>query len=276
VAVRSASGYRSAVIAPANDLRAAARPGSRIGHRVELHATIGSTNDRARALLAEPDGEGVAVVAEEQLSGRGRRGRTWSSPPGVNLLVSVGLRPDLAARDAWQLGQAVALAARSACSSAAPVELKWPNDLVTRDGRKIGGLLVETAIDGDRLAEAVVGIGLNVNWLPADMPSELAASASSLSELAGATVDRAQLLRRLLAALEVELAGVEAGSSPLDRYRAACRTLGTTVEVDLGGRLLRGTAVDVDATGALVLRTDDGPVAIASGEVVRAGPTVPA
>jgi BirA family biotin operon repressor/biotin-[acetyl-CoA-carboxylase] ligase len=276
VAVRSAAGYRSAVIAPANDLRAAARPGSRIGHRVELHATIGSTNDRARALLAEPDGEGVAVVAEEQLSGRGRRGRTWSSPPGVNLLLSVGLRPDLAARDAWQLGQAVALAARSACSSAAPVELKWPNDLVTRDGRKIGGLLVETAVDGDRLAEAVVGIGLNVNWLPADMPSELAPSASSLSELAGATVDRAQLLRRLLAALEIELAGVEAGSSPLDRYRAACRTLGTTVEVDVGGRPLRGTAVDVDATGALVLRTDDGPVAIASGEVVRARPTVPA
>jgi len=276
VAARSAEGYRSAVIAPANDLHAAARPGSRIGHRVELHPTIGSTNDRARALLAEPDGEGVAVVAEEQLSGRGRRGRTWSSPPGLNLLVSVGLRPDLAARDAWQLGQAVGLAVRSACSSAAAVELKWPNDLVTRDGRKIGGVLVETAIDGERLAEAVVGIGLNVNWRPADMPSELAGSASSLSELAGAPLDRTQLLVRLLAALELEVSGLEAGNSPLDRYRAACRTLGTAVEVDVGGRVLRGTAVDLDSSGALVLLTDDGPVAIASGEVVRASPAVPA
>jgi BirA family biotin operon repressor/biotin-[acetyl-CoA-carboxylase] ligase len=276
VAVRSASGYRSAVIAPANDLRAAARPGSRIGHRVELHATIGSTNDRARALLSEPDGEGVAVVAEEQLSGRGRRGRTWSSPPGVNLLVSVGLRPDLAAGDAWQLGQAVAIAARSACSTAGPIEVKWPNDLVIRDGRKVGGLLIETAVDGERLAEAVVGIGINVNWRAADMPSELAASASSLFELAGTTVDRTQLLGRLLDALESELSALEAGRSPLDRYRAACRTLGSTVDVDVGGRTLRGTALDLDATGALVLLTEDGPVAIASGEVVRAGPTVPA
>ena len=209
------------MIAPANDLRAAARAGSRIGHLVELHATIGSTNDRARALLAEPDGEGVAVVAEEQIEGRGRRGRTWSSPPGVNLLMSVGLRPDLAARDAWQLGQAVALAARSACSTAGPIELKWPNDLVTRDGRKVGGLLIETAVDGERLAEAVVGIGINVNWRTADMPSELASSASSLFELAGTTVDRAKLLGRLLDALESELSALEAGRSPLDRYRAA-------------------------------------------------------
>jgi BirA family biotin operon repressor/biotin-[acetyl-CoA-carboxylase] ligase len=258
----------------ASDLSAAARPGRRIGHRIELHDRIGSTNDRARALLAEPDGEGVAVVAEEQLDGRGRRGRTWTSPPGVNLLVSIGLRPNLAARDAWQLGQAVALGARSTCATAASVDLKWPNDIITADGRKVGGVLVETAVDDERLSEAVVGIGLNVNWRTADMPAELAGTATSLAELAGAPLDRARLLGRLLEELERELSAVEAGEAPLDRYRAACRTLGSTVEVDAGGRTLRGVATELDATGALVILTDDGPVAVASGEVVRARPAV--
>lgn len=255
---------------------AAARPGRRVGHHVEVHEAIGSTNDRARALLAEPGGEGVAVVAEEQLAGRGRRGRRWVSPSGLNLMLSVGLRPRLAAADAWQLGLAVALAARDAAATLAPVELKWPNDLVAADGRKLGGVLVETVVDGDTVAEAVVGIGLNVNWRVADMPAELAASATSLTELAGAEVDRPALLGRLLTALDAEIGLVESGASPLDRYRSACRTLGTSVEVDLGGRVVAGWANGLDATGALLLTTGEGVVAVRSGDIVHARPAVSA
>jgi BirA family biotin operon repressor/biotin-[acetyl-CoA-carboxylase] ligase len=257
-------------------LATAARHGHRIGHRIEVHEAIGSTNDRARDLIAEPGGEGVAVVAERQLQGRGRRGRTWASPPGVNLLVSVGLRPRLRASEGWQLGQAAALAARSACSVLAPVDVKWPNDLVDPEGRKLGGLLVETAVDGESVSEAVVGVGLNVNWRVADMPAELAGTATSLAELTGADVDRIALLARLLAELEDEVSALEAGRSPLGRYRAACRTLGSRVEVDLGGRVVRGIASDLDPTGALVLETRDGPVTVTSGEVVRARPVVSA
>ena len=259
-----------------SELAAAARPGRRIGHRVEVHAAIGSTNDRARELLAVPDGEGVAVVAEEQIAGRGRRGRRWTSPPGLNLLVSVGTRPRLRAADAWQLGQAVALAARAACDGVAPVAVKWPNDLVDTDGHKLGGVLVETAVDGARLADAVIGIGLNVNWRAVDMPAELRGSATSLADLAGATVDRADLLGRLLAALEDELDAIEGGRSPLKRYRSACATLGSEVEVDLGASTVRGTAVDLDGTGALVIASGDRRVAVASGEVVRTRSSVPA
>ena len=262
--------------APVDELATAARPGRRIGHRIEVHAAIGSTNDRARELLAERDGEGVAVVAEQQLAGRGRRGRTWASPPGLNLLVSVGLRPHLAAADAWQLGEAVALAACSACQPLAPVAVKWPNDVVDPDGRKLGGVLVETAVDGERLAEAVIGIGLNVNWRVADMPPEIAASATSIADLAGTSVDRAPLLARLLEALDEEVEALEAGRSPVERYRAACRTLGAAVELDLGDSTLRGTAVDLDATGALVVASGDRLVTVATGEVVRTRPAVPA
>ena len=248
---------------------AAAAPGRRIGHTVEAHGSIGSTNDRAAELLGSPDGEGVAVVAEEQVAGRGRRGRTWTSPPGVNVMVSVGVRPRLAAAEAWRLGLAVALAARDACASVTPVELKWPNDLVASDGRKVGGILVETAIDGGRVGTAVVGIGINVNWWTADMPAEIRPIATSLAELAGAAVDRVALLGRILAALDVEIATVEAGTSPLDRYRAACRTIGTAVEVTAGEATLRGHAIDLDTTGGLVLQTDAGRVTVASGEVAR-------
>jgi BirA family transcriptional regulator, biotin operon repressor / biotin---[acetyl-CoA-carboxylase] ligase len=249
-----------------------AQPGRRIGHRVEWHATIGSTNDRARELLDRPDGEGTAVVAEEQMSGRGRRGRAWMSPPGLNLMVSIGLRPRLSAAQAWMLGPAAALAARAACSDVVDVALKWPNDLVAADGRKIGGMLVETALHDEALTVAVVGIGINVNWRVSDMPAQLAATATSLSELAGRPIDRAALLARLLDAMDVELAAIEADTSPLPRYRAACVTIGRAVTVDVGGRIVSGRAVDLDPGGGLVLDTVDGPVTITTGEVVSARP----
>lgn len=253
-----------------------AHPGRRIGHRVETHASIGSTNDRARQLLAEADGEGAAVVAEEQRAGRGRRGRTWTSPPGVNLMVSVGVRPRLAATDAWMLGPAVALAAREACAAVADVALKWPNDLVAAaDGRKLGGLLVETTVEGEALSAAVIGIGINVNWRVADMPAEIAGASTSLAELAGRDVDRAALLGRLLTELDDELAAIEAGASPLDRYRRSCLTLGQRVVVDVGSSTVIGRARDLDDHGALILETADGVATVTTGEVVRARPEAP-
>ena len=245
------------------------RPMRRIGHAIEAHATIGSTNDRARALLSEPDADGRVVVADEQTAGRGRRGRSWLSPPGLNLMVSVALRPKLPARQAWQLGLASALAAANACSSVAPVSLKWPNDLVSADGAKVGGLLIETLFSDERLTGAVVGVGLNVNWTRAEMPPEIAADATSLSDLAGAPVDRMALLHGLLESLEVEVSALEAGESPLGRYRAACTTLGEVVTVATPAGSLVGRAVDLDATGALVIEADDGRHVVASGEVVR-------
>ena len=258
------------MLAPPDRFAPAAQPGRRIGHRVEEHASIGSTNDRAHELLETADGAGVVVVADEQRAGRGRRGRAWESPPGLNLAMSVGIRPALAASDAWKLGMAAALAARDACGEIAEVRLKWPNDLVAPDGRKLGGLLVETAVDGDSMTAAVIGIGINVNWRIADMPSPLSVNATSLAELAAAEVDRVALLSRLLGALDAEVAEVEAGASPLGRYRAACTTLGGPVTVDIGSGLVAGEAIDVDVHGRLVVSTTAGLVTIATGEVVHA------
>ena len=246
----------------------AARAGRRVGHAIEAHATIGSTNDRARELLADPGSDGVAVVADAQTAGRGRRDRTWHSPAGRSLSMSAVVKPHLAARDAWQLALGTALAASEACDPVAPTWLKWPNDVVDADGGKVAGILIETVIEGDRVTGAVIGVGMNIDWRRADMPDEIRATAVSLAELGGGPVDRVGLLDRLLTGLSIELAAIEAGRSPLGRYRARCRTLGSRVTVAVGDRTIEGRAVDLDEDGALVVETIDGRHRVASGEVM--------
>lgn len=240
-----------------------------------MHERIASTNDRARALLELPDTDGTVVLADEQTAGRGRRGRTWLTPPGSGVAMSVALRPHVPAGDAWQLGLAVALAASDACSSVAPVALKWPNDLVAEDGSKVGGILVETVVSGDRLDGAVVGVGINVGWARSEMPSEIADRATSLADLAGRPVDRVVLVRGFLERLEDEVAAVEAGTSPIERYRERCTTLGALVVVATPDGELRGRAAALDATGSLVVTEGETRSIVTSGEVLSVRP-VPA
>jgi BirA family biotin operon repressor/biotin-[acetyl-CoA-carboxylase] ligase len=215
----------------------------------------------------------LAVVADRQLAGRGRMGRTWISPAGVNLLVSVGLRLDLAADRAWWLGAAAALALRDAALAAtggtSPLAVRWPNDLVTADGLKVAGLLIETQIAGERVTGAVVGMGLNVNWLRSSMPADIAPTATSLADLAGTPVDRVALLGELLDALDREVLLVEAGTSPQARFQAASWLTGRSVEVETPAGRLTGVAGAIAENGGLVL---DGPTiqtTVNVGEVIR-------
>ena len=250
---------------------AAADPSRRIGRTVEFHDEIGSTNDRAREALAAGAGDGLAVVADLQTAGRGRRGRSWTSPAGVNLMLSVGLRPRLAAADAGLLGIAAALAVRDACAAAATgadLRVRWPNDVVTADGRKLAGLLVETALEEGRLSEAIIGCGINVNWPPAEMPDEVRDRATSLLELAGGPIDRVDLLSAVLDALDAGIAALERGESPVSRLAAVSALDGRQVTVDLGSHQMDGTAAGITEQGLLLLDTDAGRVALAVGEVV--------
>lgn len=258
---------------------AAVDPARRIGWSVEAHEEIDSTNERARALLETPNGAGVAVVAELQTAGRGRHGRTWSSPAGVNLMVSVGLRPAIAAADAWMLSAAAALALREACTRVLPAGvpvpgLKWPNDLVDDSGRKLAGILVETAVAGSRLEHAVIGTGVNVNWPRSAMPAEIAERAIALCDLAGATVDRVALLDAYLGELDRRVRALEAGESPLDAYRTASWLDGRRVRVAFGMRELEGRVTGIGSGGRLLLETDDGPIRLDHGEVLRVGAAV--
>ncbi|HET6381212.1 MAG TPA: biotin--[acetyl-CoA-carboxylase] ligase [candidate division Zixibacteria bacterium] len=256
----------------------AADPARRLGHAVEFHASIGSTSDRARELLAAGR-EGIAVVADLQTAGRGRRGRAWESPPGVNLMVSVAFRPSLDPAALGLLGLAAALAARSACVTAAggrPLWLRWPNDLVAADGAKLAGVLVETALVEGRPADAVVGIGINANWRRADMPPELVERATSLCELTGTDVDRVALLSLLLGALDGELRALEDGRSPVPRAREADALAGRQVRVDTGSEVLGGRSLGIDEDGALLLETHGERRALHAGEVVAVREALPA
>ncbi|MDP9468187.1 MAG: biotin--[acetyl-CoA-carboxylase] ligase [Chloroflexota bacterium] len=256
----------------AADWTRAADPARRVGRAVEFHAEIGSTNDRAREALSQPEGEGLAVVADVQTAGRGRRGRTWISPAGANLLVSVALRPVVAPRLAGLLGIAAALSVRDAGAAFAPdagLAIRWPNDVVNRDGLKLAGLLVETALEGGELVEAVVGIGINVNWLPSEMPLEIQGRATSLRALAGAPVDRVDLLRRLLDALDRGMRDLERGQAPLDQLRASSWLDGRRVEVESGGEMISGRVAGIADDGSLLLDAELGRVALSVGEVAR-------
>jgi len=256
---------------PASDWSLAADPARRIGHAIEHHATIGSTNDRARAALLESGTDGLAVVAEHQSAGRGRRGRTWVSPPGANLMISVAFRPRLDPARAGLLGLAAALAVRDACVAAVPgaaLGVRWPNDVVTADGLKVAGLLLETTLAEDRLADAVIGAGINVNWPRAEMPDEIAGRATSLADIAGRPVDRVALLRALLGRLDAEVAALESGGSPVERLRLAWVLDGRGVVVEVGEESVEGTAAGIADDGELLLDTPAGRLALSVGEVV--------
>lgn len=223
----------------------------------------------------------AVAVAERQSAGRGRRGREWQAPSGAALLLSIGFRPAaLLARHAWRLAATVSLAMLDAAEEAAGLKddtlwLKWPNDIVADapDGRlvKVAGVLGESAVEGERVTTAVVGIGVNADWAAADFPPELAASMSSLREVAGGRpVDRDQLLDAFLARLEPRYDALRSGRFDAGGWSRRQRTTGRRVEIDIGDRLVGGVATGVDPeSGALLIDSAGQAGVIDSGEVVR-------
>ena len=257
---------------------------------VRRFASLDSTNryllDEARAGAPE----GVVAVADHQTAGRGRLGRTWEAPAGSNLLLSVLLRPDLGPAQRHLAATAVALAAVDAIvasvgaggrSVARPVVgIKWPNDLVAPDGKKLAGVLAEADLASATTrvpAPVVVGIGINVNWpaADADLPPELRGVACSLRQLVGSEVDREALLAALLDALgpRVTALATVAGRVRLaDDLRAGCTTLGTIVRVDLPDTSFSGTATSVTDDGHLVVDVEGTLRTVVAGDVVHVRP----
>jgi BirA family biotin operon repressor/biotin-[acetyl-CoA-carboxylase] ligase len=212
------------------------------------------------------------LVAEHQGAGRGRLDRVWSSPPRAGLTVSFLLRPDVpAARRGWlPLLTGVALAESVGAVTGVRASLKWPNDLLAGDGRKLAGILAESVGPA-----VVVGTGLNVSTRPAELPG----TGTSLAIVTGATVDRAPVLLGFLRAFAgryqrwVQALGDPVASGLAADYVAWCATLGREVTVTLpDGSRLDGVAESVDWDGRLVVRGPDSTVALASGDVTHVRP----
>jgi BirA family transcriptional regulator, biotin operon repressor / biotin---[acetyl-CoA-carboxylase] ligase len=245
------------------DTIARALSGHQMPWRVVYLGRTGSTNDVAREEARRGAGERLLVVAEEQTAGRGRMDRSWWAPPGTCLLMSLLLRPSIPALQSGRLTMCLGLAAVEGIEDATGVRagLKWPNDLVFA-GRKLGGMLAEAELDGERIAYAVLGLGLNVNLdfnAPASgMPPDLAAAATSLSAALGRKVDRGGLLAAILTRFEDRYGRLLAGESPHGAWAARLITLGQRVAVSGAGGELAGVATGVTREGALLVRDDAG------------------
>ena len=247
-----------------------------VGRRVIRLGTVGSTMDEAARLAGDGEPEGTVVLAEEQTAGRGRAGRRWQAPAGSAVLCSVLLRPRVApARLAvLPLIAGVAVAEAVEAVSGLPCRLKWPNDvwLADRDGdaigRKVAGLLVTARTGPVGLDHAVVGIGINVNAVPDDLPP----GATSLGAEAGRPFDRDHVLNRLLERLDAGYrAFVAASGAPdLAGWRSRAAFLGEPVVVAVDGRNRSGVMLGVADDGALLLeRADRSVERVLAGDLVR-------
>lgn len=242
-----------------------------IGWRIHYFNEVGSTQQVAGELAGQGAAPGTAVIAELQTAGRGRLGRSWHSPAGVNLYSTIILRPQMPLAEVPRLTLVAGLAAAEALETVAPglIALKWPNDLWLK-GRKAGGIIAEAITDSrQQLACVLLGIGLNLNLALHEIPEDLHDKATSVRIVTGRRCDRiavaAALFRRLDARYtEAQEHGFASMSPEYERYFALA---GKQVTVVDGSARLSGTATGIDRTGALMLETSSGVARVIAGEV---------
>lgn len=239
---------------------------------IECFDSIDSTNNRAKLLAGSGAPGGTVLIADCQTGGRGRRGRTFLSPSGVGVYLSVLLRPECAPGELMHLTCAVAEAMCDAIEEAAGFRpgIKWTNDLVY-GRKKLGGILTELSLEAEsgQIQYAVVGIGINCCQSAQDFAPEIRDMAASLSQCSGKPIDRNLVAAAMVKALyrmdQVLLCGQEA---IMDRYRADCITLGQEISLIRGDSVRHGKAVGITADGALTVVFDDGSSEnVNSGEV---------
>jgi len=232
-----------------------------MGRTIHHFQTIDSTNSKAYQLALHGAEEGEVVVAESQEKGRGRLGRSWYSPPSLNLYLSVILRPKIPPHQASLLTLMAAVATADAVqeiSGLLPL-IKWPNDILL-GGRKVAGLLNEIHSGMDRVHFVILGIGVNLNMDGKLFSKEIRKVATSLKKETGRAVSRKAFLQVLLQKLEAwyEIFLKEGALPVLKAWRDRAQIKGRPVRVTSSGETLTGIAVDIDSDGNLILKTEDG------------------
>ncbi|WP_117237977.1 biotin--[acetyl-CoA-carboxylase] ligase [Thermus sediminis] len=240
-------GYR---VRPGTPLPHLFRPQGRLGSPYRYLGRVGSTQDVLRAWAEAGAPEGALVLAEVQEKGRGRRGRVWESRLGDSLTFSLLLRPALPLPSSGLLPLLAGLALWEAVGLGG---LKWPNDLLAPDGRKLAGILLEAKAEGEELAYALLGVGVNVAWAPE--------GGAHLQEFG--PYSRKEVLLGFLGRLEALLPLLEDPKTLLARYRQASCTLGRRVRVETPKGAVEGLAEEVLPDGSLLV----GGVRVGAGEV---------
>ena len=254
-----------------------AAAGWRGAERIELDVCE-STNDIALVHAREGAAHGTVVMADAQTAGRGRLGRAWASPPGVNVYLSAIVRAPasvpVAALAPITLAVGVGVVDAVRAAGVARAALKWPNDVVVpRAGgaRKLAGVLCEVGGDGC----VVVGVGVNVNVRASELPPDVAARATSIADERGAPVERAPFIEALLRSIEPWIDRfVEGGVPSIAAAWEARMAAGLELRVERGGAAgaVVGTTVGLDRDGALRLRDEHGVIhRVHAGDVEIAG-----
>ena len=231
------------------------------------YAEVSSTNDVAATLADRGEPEGTVVIADAQSAGRGRHGRTWASPPGAGLYMSIVMRPAAHAVSLLTIAAGVALADGIQAATGLHPQLKWPNDVYI-GGRKLAGILAEAGTSKAGVQHVVLGCGINL--MPAAYPPDVAARATSIESELGRPIDRGLLLVECLAELHLRYRDLQsrASAAVIARWREqAVSTLGRRVEWDVAGVTRHGVAEDIDETGALLVRDGTARARVISGEV---------
>lgn len=242
-----------------------------VGSRIISLDETDSTNLQACRLGDEGADDGLVVIADRQSSGKGRMGRQWESPGGVNLYASILLRPPVLPFEAPKLTFLSAVAVCRAiknCTGLQPT-VKWPNDILL-NGDKVAGLLNEMSSETDQVHYVILGIGVNLNMRAEQFPADLRYPATSLAIATGKTVSRLAFTRSLLQELDaLYQIYLAQGSVPIfAAWTELCDLTGKVVQVDCNNLLIEGKMVGLGDDGALLVRTSTGKIeAIYAGDV---------
>ncbi len=230
--------------------------------QVLFYEQLESTNETATALSVDKDIEGgVVILTDAQSRGKGRLGRTWVSPPGANIYMSIILKPELSPKDSTLLTLLAAVASATALRKASglAVSIKWPNDLMIAD-KKAGGILTEVRFEPDKIKVAVIGIGINVNIEKKDFPDEIKNIATSLKEETGQAYARSNIIVLLLKEIEAwyKLLMKKGRGPLLEEWNELSCTIGKRVTVSSSKEVFAGKAEGIDEEGLLMIRLQSG------------------
>ena len=219
--------------------------------------SVDSTNRYARELAKAGAADRTLVVAEKQTGGRGRRGRTWISPEGEGIFMSLIVRPDIPLCDTAKISLVTALAVADAIAKVTGLDarIKWPNDIVC-GGRKVCGMLLEMDVADGKLQSVVAGVGINVHQT--QFPEEIAHTATSLDLLCGRRISRKALISTFLDAFDEAMALLQDDACFMQAYRARSATLGQRVQVIAASETYTGTAFDLTDSGSLIVEDEEG------------------
>ncbi|MEJ5227662.1 biotin--[acetyl-CoA-carboxylase] ligase [Thermodesulfovibrio sp.] len=244
---------------------------SEVGKEIFIYDEVESTNSVAYELLKKGYPSGTVVIADRQTKGKGRLGRKWISPAGKNLYMSIAVKPNITPKYATM----ITLTSVVACTTALrrhtdiAVLIKWPNDMLV-DHKKVGGILSEIKIEGEKIKAAVVGIGINVNMTEEDIPEEIKDIATSLRICKGEEFSRALLAIEIIKEFDkwYQLLEKKNRKTIIDRWMQLSGTIGRQVKIVLTEREIIATAEAIDEEGRLIVKLSDGTYEkISAGDV---------